>query len=113
MDNRFYSRQSVRNFAPPVITTESRSGWWWPTLGCLAVLGMLGGAMALDDADRIKDEIAAGRRQAELRNQWEQGRQVGHQEAALLQDSGKLQQLRDTYSAGITEGRERCPRGVR
>jgi Tfp pilus assembly protein PilO len=97
------TRETFREH-PSVIPTRTSRPWAWQVLGTLAVVGVIGFSFWLDDADRMRSAQAAQQRQNELRNQWEQGRQVGHQEAAQMQ----LAQMREAFQAGLDEGRERC-----
>lgn len=103
--SRFHTRSFVIGRASVITTTTSRlRSWAWPVLGTLALLALLAGMGWLDDADRRQHQRLLQQRQAELLHQWEQGRQVGHQEAASLQPADK----RAAYMAGLEEGQERC-----
>jgi hypothetical protein len=104
-ENRFYCRPSLRNRAPHTIPTQQGGFRLWPVLGTLGGLAIIVLGGVLDDADRMKQQQATQRRQAELRDQWEQGRQEGHREAVQMQ----LAKLRDTYAGGVAEGLDRCP----
>lgn len=111
-DNRFYCRLrrcGLLNPAPYTVPTrEPRRALLkviWPVLGTLAFVALVVLGGLLDDADRLAQQAATQRRQNELRNQWEQGRQEGHREAVQMQ----LAKLRDTYAGGVAEGLERCP----
>ena len=96
-----------------VIRTRSHASWLaalaWPVLGTVALVLLLGGVGMLDDLDRIKLQRRQAEHEALLRHHWEQGRQVGHQEAAHLQLADK----RSAYVAGLDEGQERCVWGKR
>jgi hypothetical protein len=96
--SRFHTRSFIigRWVFTPSATIRLRS-CAWPVLGTLAVLALLAAVGTLDDADRRNH-------QAQMDQRWEQGRQLGHQEAARLQLADK----RTAYMAGLEEGQERC-----
>lgn len=99
----FKTRERFREHGS-AIPTQPRKAWWWPVVGTLAVLLLISGASWLDAVDSRYMQDKIDRHQAEMRNQWEQGRQAGHQEAAQL----LVTDLRAAWQAGLDEGQERC-----